>query len=125
MRLNFAYNSTNSANYFYIDGDGGSGEWKFYAQGGGFFPTFYSNGSEAMRLSTNRNMLIGTTSDDNSALLNVSSTTKGFLPPRMTKTQRDAISSPATGLVVYQTDNTPGLRCYNGTNWMRYTETAD
>lgn len=60
-----------------------------------------------------------------SAQLEISSTTKGFLPPRMTKTQRDAISSPATGLVIYQTDNTPGLRCYNGTNWMRYTETAD
>jgi hypothetical protein len=43
----------------------------------------------------------------------------------MTKTQRDAISSPATGLMIYQTDNTPGLRVYNGTNWMRYTETAD
>lgn len=60
-----------------------------------------------------------------SAQLEMNSTTKGFLPPRMTKTQRDAISSPAEGLVIYQTDNTPGLRCYNGTNWMRYTETAD
>jgi hypothetical protein len=43
----------------------------------------------------------------------------------MTKTQRDAISSPVAGLAIYQTDNTPGLRVYNGTNWMKYTETAD
>jgi hypothetical protein len=43
----------------------------------------------------------------------------------MTKTQRDAISSPAAGLAIYQTDNTPGLRVYNGTNWMKYTETTD
>ena len=68
---------------------------------------------------------IGTNAIEPSAILSANSTTKGFLPPRMTKTQRDAISSPATGLVIYQTDNTPGLRCYNGTNWMRYTETAD
>lgn len=68
---------------------------------------------------------IGTTTQDASALLNVSSTTKGALLPRMTKTQRNAIASPATGLMIYQTDNTPGLRVYNGTNWMRFTETAD
>jgi len=36
-----------------------------------------------------------------SAKLDVSSTAKGFLPPRMTTTQRDAISSPAEGLVIY------------------------
>lgn len=60
-----------------------------------------------------------------SAQLDISSTTKGVLLPRMTKTQRDAIASPALGLMVYQTDNTPGLRVYNGTNWMRFTQIAD
>jgi hypothetical protein len=60
-----------------------------------------------------------------SAAFEVDSTTKGLLLPRMTKTQRDAIGSPAAGLMVYQTDNTPGLRVYNGTSWMRFTETAD
>lgn len=68
---------------------------------------------------------IGTGSPDSSAIFTINSSTQGFLPPRITKTQRDAISSPATGLMVYQTDNTPGLRVFNGTNWMRYTETAD
>lgn len=68
---------------------------------------------------------IGTASPNASALLDITSTTKGLLLPRMTKAQRDAISSPAAGLAVYQTDNTPGLRVYNGTNWMRFTETAD
>ena len=62
---------------------------------------------------------------NSSATLDITSTTKGFLPPRMTKTQRNAIASPATGLEIYQTDNIPGLRVYNGTNWMRYTETTD
>jgi hypothetical protein len=68
---------------------------------------------------------IGNSSPAASAKLDIVSTTQGVLLPRMTKTQRDAISSPATGLMVYQTDNTPGLRVWNGTNWMRYTETAD
>lgn len=59
------------------------------------------------------------------AVLDIKSTTKGVLLPRMSKTQRDTISSPATGLMIYQTDNTPGLRVWNGTSWMRYSETAD
>jgi hypothetical protein len=51
-----------------------------------------------------------------SALLEVQSTTKGFLPPKMTTTQKNAISSPASGLMVYDTD-TNKLCCYNGTSW--------
>ena len=66
---------------------------------------------------------IGTLSP--SGILDISSTTMGVVLPRMTKTQRDAIASPVAGTVVYQTDNTPGLRAYNGTHWVRYTETVD
>jgi hypothetical protein len=43
---------------------------------------------------------------------------KGLLPPRLTLTQRNNIGSPATGLVVYQTDNVPGLYVYNGSIWV-------
>jgi hypothetical protein len=51
-----------------------------------------------------------------SALLELTSTTKGFLPPRLTSAQRDAIASPVAGLVVYNTtDNL--LSFYNGTAW--------
>lgn len=53
------------------------------------------------------------------AALEVRSTTKGFLPPRMTGTQKNAISSPATGLMVYQTDGTVGVYVYDGSVWRR------
>jgi hypothetical protein len=51
-----------------------------------------------------------------SALLQVDSTTKGVLFPRMTTILRDAISSPATGLLLYNT-TTNKLQCYNGSTW--------
>ena len=51
-----------------------------------------------------------------SAVLEVSSTTRGFLPPRMTTTQKNAIATPASGLIVYDT-TTNKLACYNGTTW--------
>jgi hypothetical protein len=65
---------------------------------------------------TNNNILIGTTTDISSAILNITSTTKGFLPPRMTTVQRDAIVTPTTGLTVYDTDNNR-LEVYNGSTW--------
>jgi len=54
---------------------------------------------------------------DNSAQLDVKSTTKGFLPPRMTTTQRDAIISPARGLVVYNLD-CDDFQYFNGATWI-------
>ena len=54
---------------------------------------------------------------DASAQMEVFSTTKGFLPPRMTTTQKNAIATPATGLMVY--DTTLNLiSVYNGTSWI-------
>jgi hypothetical protein len=50
--------------------------------------------------------------------LDVTSTDKGFLPPRMTSSQRTSIQSPAAGLMVYQTDGTAGLYYYNGSAWI-------
>ena len=61
---------------------------------------------------------IGTNSPNGSAQLDVSSTTKGFLPPRMTYAQRNAITSPATGLMIFCTNcGTGEPQFYNGTEW--------
>ena len=54
---------------------------------------------------------------DNSAMLDIKSTDKGILIPRMTQSQRDAINAPATGLVIFQMDNTPGFYFYDGSAW--------
>jgi hypothetical protein len=57
---------------------------------------------------------------DASAALDITSTTAGLLTPRMTESQRDAISPAATGLLVYQTDGTTGFYYYNGSSWESY-----
>jgi hypothetical protein len=59
---------------------------------------------------------LGTTSPNASALLDITSTTKGVLFPRMTTTQKNAIATPAAGLVVYDS-TTNKLCCYNGSTW--------
>ena len=56
-----------------------------------------------------QSVAVGTPTPDNSAVLDVSSTTKGMLVPRMTLAQRNAIPSPAPGLIIYQTNSNAGF----------------
>lgn len=64
---------------------------------------------------------IGSTSAANSkSALEITSTTKGVLLPRMTSTQRDNISSPPTGLLIYSTTDNQFYQ-YNGTSWATMT----
>jgi trimeric autotransporter adhesin len=62
---------------------------------------------------------IGTSTPHNSAQLEISSINKGVLIPRMTAVQRVAITTPAIGLLVYQTDAAVGFYYYNGSNWLQ------
>lgn len=76
---------------------------------------FVMMGSFAQNVSINSD---GSTPDA-SAMLDVKSTSSGFLAPRMTAVQRGNIASPATGLLVYQTDGSAGYYYYNGSSWVQ------
>lgn len=71
-----------------------------------------NSGTLRVNIAGNGSVGIGTVANA-SAKLDVSSTTQGLLIPRMTSTQRDAISSPAAGLIIYNTTTTK-LEVYNG-----------
>lgn len=69
-----------------------------------------------MTIDENGHVGIGTDTPDTSALLDLSSTTLGLLFPRLTTTQRDAIGSPAVGLIIYNT-TTDVLNVFDG-SWV-------
>jgi hypothetical protein len=106
-----SFNYTPSANTFTINDSRGSA----------FTATFAS----VSGLTVNGNLTvsggsvgIGTATPSASALFEMSSTTKGFLGPRMTEAQRLAISA-TTGLIVYQTDNDEGYYIYKSFGWVQ------
>jgi hypothetical protein len=80
--------------------------------------TFNGNANSLLTIRADGNVGIGTTSPDASALLDVSSTTKGLLPPRMTTGQINAITSPAEGLIAYNT-TISHLCVYQSGAWVR------
>jgi hypothetical protein len=74
-------------------------------------------GTSGTRVRVPLDIYAGSISGNASAILGADSTTQGFLPPRMTSTQRDAVSTPATGLEIYNTtSNQPEV--YNGSSWV-------
>jgi hypothetical protein len=87
-----------------------------------FKTTDTGNGSpvERMRLDASGNLGLGTTSPNASAILDAQSTTKGVRMPNMTTTQKNAIASPAAGLMVF--DTTLSKLCvYSGAAWQTIT----
>jgi hypothetical protein len=78
-----------------------------------------TNNIERMRISYAGNVGIGTTSPNASAILDAQSTTKGVRMPNMTTTQKNAIASPAAGLMVY--DTTLAKLCVYTTAWETIT----
>lgn len=88
---------------------------------------FYSVAIAALTLilsnQVNAQVAINTTGDGphGSAMLDITSSSKGVLVPRMTTALRTAIDSPAEGLLVYQTDAPSGFYFYNGAAWVQLT----
>jgi hypothetical protein len=76
--------------------------------------------ANAFYMLTSGTVGFGTSTPSEKALLDLTSTTKGFLPPRMTTVQRDAITSVPAGLMIYNT-TTNKLNFYNGSAWEAVT----
>jgi hypothetical protein len=83
---------------------------------GSVTPSKLSTGG--LNWSTSGQVGIGTASPNTAAALDITSTTRGFLPPRMNQTQRDTIATPPAGLIVYNTQ-TNRLNFYNGSSWVQ------
>lgn len=70
------------------------------------------------KINAQQSVGIGTSTPNSSAMLDITSTTKGLLLPRMTSAQRTAIASPAAGLMVYETTST-SIWVYTGLAWLQ------
>jgi len=108
------------------DGNDPAGNMYLYTKGGNAVPGagtklilaggFNSSGAPKLLLHGGGFTDYLAQSPQDSALLQINSTTQGFLPPRMTTAERDAIASPAAGLQIYNTDTNVD-EFYNGTVW--------
>jgi hypothetical protein len=116
-RLNIV--NTNGSVAAFLAGSGNGGVVEFNSASGAgirFNDGFGNTNMFVAGLSTPSVSMGKTTAAVASALLEMESTTKGFLPPRMTTTQKNAIATPSSGLVVYDS-TTNKLCCYNGSTW--------
>ena len=77
---------------------------------------FRTNSIERLRITASGIGVNTNANNNSSAQFQIDATTRGFLPPRMTTTQKNAIATPASGLVVYDS-TTNKLCCYNGSTW--------
>ena len=84
---------------------------------GGFMLLLLSAVTSMAQTTGSENVGIGITKPDASAMLDITSNSKGLLIPRMTLAQRGNIKSPANGLMVYQTDFFSGFYFFDGINW--------
>lgn len=122
IALRFGYDGTTynkGALYFISKSANGVGDLIF-ALNNAENSSNVATSDERMRITSGGNVGIGTASPNASAILQTDSTTKGFLPPRMTTTQKNAIGTPAQGLMVFDTTLVK-LCVYSGTAWETIT----
>ena len=118
-----AIGATNNP-YMVISGNEAANTVGFNSSASVSYPSFTwtTAAVERMRIDAFGNVGIGTSSPASSAILDVQSTTKGVRMPNMTTTQKNAISSPVAGLMVF--DTTLAKLCvYSGSAWQTITST--
>ncbi len=103
----FTGSTSSSGDYLPLSGGTVTGGTIF--QSGLTANTFYSSGQVG----------IGTSTPNAAAIIEIASTTQGVLFPRMTKVQRDAISTPPIGLMLFVTDDNEGLYIYKTSGWVQ------
>ena len=121
---NIGYQFSMTNGYFRLNRTGAAGAAMIYLNGNATSLALSgtTTGAVHMEIFNSGSVGIGT-AEETSAKLAVDSTTKGFLPPRMTGAQAEAISTPAEGLMVYATSagagdiTAKGWWGWNGTNW--------
>jgi hypothetical protein len=118
--------SRTATNYVQPDGLYGTGSGKIspYDSNGNVIVQAANNGNRSICLRPLQSVLIGDITTANgtvyNAILRCDSTDKGFMPPRMTTTQKNAIASPTAGLMVFDTTLVK-LCVHNGTSWETIT----
>jgi hypothetical protein len=107
------------SNRYRLLNEGGHGEFELYNNVGTQVVQWSSTSADNYD-NTGTNFVFGATSANASARVQIDSTTQGFLPPRMTTTQKNNISTPATGLTIF--DTTLAKLCvYTGSAWETVT----
>lgn len=101
-----------------VEGNGKQAGGRFYSDGAGWGIIAYETIGSSGAMNSQGKALFNGTAASGSALVQIDSTTQGFLPPRMTAAQRTAIASPAVGLIVYQTDATEGVYVNTSGGWV-------
>jgi hypothetical protein len=81
--------------------------------------TIFQSGLTANTIYSSGQFGIGTSNPNAAAIIEIASTTQGVLFPRMTKVQRDAITSPPIGLMLFVTDDNEGLYIYKTSGWVQ------
>jgi hypothetical protein len=116
-RIGASYGSVTSPSYTFENGFESTG----FSSPSANSIAMITSGTEKIRLNQSGALGIGTSSPNSASLVEMSSTTRGFLPPRMTYLQRSALLNPPSGLMVFCSDcnqDGTGVVCiYEGGNW--------
>lgn len=119
---NLDYIPEGPTNIWNLDGNIVGAE-KFIGTIDNFDLPFRANNIEGMRLTKTGQLGIGTVAPNVSSLLDIASTTKGVLLPRMTTAERNLIGTPATSLLIYNT-STSLFNYYDGATWQSLDSTV-
>ena len=114
-----ANSSTGAVTIVFTGSTGTSGDYLPLSGGTVTGGTVFQSGLTANTFYSSGQVGIGTTSPNAKAIIEIASTTQDVLFPRMTKVERDAITSPPIGLILFVTDDNEGLYIYKTSGWVQ------